>query len=161
MDLALVIIAGVLLILGFIGTFLPALPGAPLAWAGLLVGFFSDYCDLPIFVLVLTGIVAVVVSILDNIFPVALTKKYGGSRLSTILSTIGLIVGIFIGPLGILLGPFIGAFVGELIDNKGKFKEAFITAWGALVGFLLGVGTKMIAVSIFIFIFAWAIIRHF
>ena len=35
-DLLLVIIAGILLVVGFIGTFVPVLPGAPLAWANII-----------------------------------------------------------------------------------------------------------------------------
>ena len=40
LSLILAIVAGVLLIVGFAGTFVPVLPGAPLAWAGLLAAYF-------------------------------------------------------------------------------------------------------------------------
>ncbi|MDY5916723.1 MAG: hypothetical protein SPJ93_15680 [Treponema sp.] len=39
-DLVFAIFAGILLVVGFIGTFVPVLPGAPLAWLGLLLAFF-------------------------------------------------------------------------------------------------------------------------
>ena len=47
-DLVFAIFAGILLVVGFIGTFVPVLPGAPLAWLGLLLAFFSDYCEISI-----------------------------------------------------------------------------------------------------------------
>ena len=69
-DLVFAIFAGILLVVGFIGTFVPVLPGAPLAWLGLLLAFFSDYCKISISGLIIAGIFAVLVSVLDNIFPV-------------------------------------------------------------------------------------------
>ena len=151
LSLILAIVAGVLLFVGFIGTFVPVLPGAPLAWGGLLAAFFSEYCEISIKALIISGIFAVLVSVLDNFLPVAMTKKFGGSKAATTGATIGLIIGFFIGAAGILLGPLIGAFIGEFIHNRGKKIEGDgKAALGAFVGFLLGTGIKMICVLCFI-----------
>ena len=93
-SLVLCIVAGVLLFVGFLGTFVPVLPGAPLAWAGLLAAYFSEYTDISLLCLIITAVIEVVVSITDNIFPVAMTKKFGGSKYATTGATIGLIVGL-------------------------------------------------------------------
>ena len=161
MDLAFAILAGLLLLLGFLGTFLPVLPGAPLAWVGLLLAYFSSYVELSLPALIISFVFAVLVSVLDNIFPVYLTNKFGGSKKATWGSTIGLLVGFFVGPWGLILGPFIGALIGELINNNGVWKEAFKTAFGAFVGFLLGTGMKMITVLVFVWMFIWGIIKYF
>ena len=153
LSLLFVILAGLILAVGFLGTFIPVLPGAPLAWCGLLLAYFSSYNEISILCLVITGIVAVAVSILDNILPVYMTNKTGGSKAATTGSTIGLIIGFFIGPPGIILGPFCGALIGELIKSNGDFKKSLKSAWGAFLGFLLGTGMKMISVLIFIWIF--------
>jgi len=153
MDLALTIVAGVLLVVGFLGTFVPVLPGAPLAWFGLLAAFFSANNTISVVCLIITAVVAVVVSILDNFMPVMMTNKWGGSKAATRGSTIGLIIGFFTGPWGIILGPFIGALVGELIHTNGKFNESLKSAFGAFMGFLFGTGMKMIAVLAFIWIY--------
>lgn len=158
-DLVLVILAGILLVVGFLGTFVPVLPGAPLAWVGLLLSFFSDYAEISILCLVITAIVAVLVSVLDNIFPVLMTKKTGGSKAATTGSTIGLIAGFFAGPPGIILGPFIGALIGELIHTNGEFKTSLKSAWGSFLGFLFGTGLKMASVVAFIIIFVRAIAK--
>ena len=151
LSLLLAIVAGLLLLVGFIGTFVPVLPGAPLAWGGLLAAFFSDYCEVSIAALIVSGIFAIIVSVLDNILPVTMTKKFGGSKAAVTGSTIGLISGFFIGPVGIMLGPLIGAFIGEFIHNKGKKIEGDgKAALGAFVGFLTGTGLKMICVLCFI-----------
>ena len=160
MDLFFLIAGALLLILGFLGTFIPVLPGAPLAWLGLLLSYFSKYTNSSIAILVITAIIAIAVSVLDNIFPVLLTKKSGGSKAGTIGSTIGLVIGLFTGPWGIILGPFIGAFVGEMIHDASDMKHVFKAALGSFKGFLLGTGMKMIAVAAFIWIFVITLINH-
>lgn len=152
-DLILTVLAGLLLGVGFLGTFLPIIPGAPLAWAGLLLAFFSQLNEISLVTLCICGAFAVLVSVIDNIFPVLMTKKTGGSKSGSIGATIGLIVGFFVGPLGIIAGPFIGAFVGELMHDSENTDRAFKAAWGAFLGFLYGTGIKMITVGIFIWIY--------
>ena len=153
------IVAGVLLVVGFLGTFVPVLPGAPLAWAGLLAAYFSEYNEISLVCLIVTAVFAVVVSITDNIFPVAMTKKFGGSKYATTGATIGLIIGFFTGPWGIILGPFFGALVGEWINKEGREGGVFKAAFGAFMGFLLGTGLKMIAVLGFIWLFVISFFR--
>ncbi|NLK46370.1 MAG: DUF456 domain-containing protein [Treponema sp.] len=152
-DILLVAGAALLLFVGFLGTFVPIIPGAPLAWAGLLLAFFSNQCNISPTALIITAIVAIVVSVLDNFFPILATKKSGGSKAGTIGATLGLIVGLFLGPIGIIAGPFAGAFIGELIHDNKNTDRAFKAAWGAFLGFLYGTGIKMIAVASFITIF--------
>ena len=158
-SIILCLVAGVLLIAGFFGTFVPVLPGAPLAWAGLLAAHFSVYNSISILCLIITGVIAVIVSVLDNIFPVTMTKKFGGSKYATTGATIGLIIGFFTGPWGIILGPFLGALVGELINKEGRNEGVLKAAFGAFMGFLLGTGLKMITVLAFIWIFVISFMR--
>lgn len=159
MSVILCIVAGVLLLVGFLGTFVPVLPGAPLAWAGLLAAYFSEYTDISIFCLIITAVIAVIVSVVDNIFPVAMTKKFGGSKYATTGATVGLIVGFFTGPWGIILGPFFGALIGEFINKEGRNEGVFKAAFGAFMGFLLGTGLKMITVLGFIWVFVISFFR--
>ena len=158
-SVILCIIAAALLVVGFIGTFVPVLPGAPLAWFGLLAASFSVYNNISVVCLVITAIFAVGVSIADNFFPVTMTKKFGGSKYATTGATIGLIVGFFTGPWGIILGPFFGALIGEFIKKEGKSDGVFKAAFGAFMGFLLGTGLKMITVLAFIWIFVISFFR--
>ncbi|MCQ2589449.1 MAG: DUF456 domain-containing protein [Treponema sp.] len=157
LSLILSIVAAVLLVVGFLGSFLPVIPGPPLAWAGLLAAYFSSYNLISLNLLIITAIVAVVVTILDNILPPLMTKKTGGSKWATWGSTIGLIIGLFMGPVGIIAGPFIGAFVGEIIHSKGDAGLSFKSAWGSFMGFLFGTGIKMIVVGIYI----WFYVKSF
>ncbi len=158
-DLVFAIVGAVLLVVGFLGTVIPVLPGAPLAWAGLLVAHFSSYTPVKIVTLVICAVIAVAVSILDNFFPTLFTKGSGGSKAGMVGSTLGLIVGMFLGPLGIIVGPFVGALIGELIHDSSDFKRCASAAFGAFKGFIFGTGLKMIACAGFIWIYVVAFLR--
>lgn len=151
------ILAGILLLVGLIGTVLPVLPGPPIAWAGLLAARFSSYSQIEIWILIATGIAAVFVTVIDNIFPSVMTQKAGGSKAATLGCTIGLIVSFFLGPIFILIAPFAGAFIGEMIHDSSDAKRALKAAFGAFKGFLLGTGLKIICVMCFIWLFLWSI----
>jgi len=151
------ILAGVLLLVGLIGTVLPVLPGPPIAWAGLLAAHFSNYSQIEIWILIATGIAAVFVTVIDNIFPSIMTKKAGGSKAATWGCTIGLVAAFFLGPIFILIAPFAGAYIGEMIHDSNDAKRALKAAFGAFKGFLLGTGIKIITVMCFIWLFLWSI----
>lgn len=151
------ILGGILLVAGLIGTVLPLLPGPPIAWAGLVSAFFSVYCNLNIWILLVTGIVMAVVTAFDYLFPSIVTKNSGGSKAAIWGCAIGLVVSFFLGPIFILIAPFVGAFIGEMIHNPSDAKRALKAAFGAFKGFLLGTGLKIITVVCFIWIFFWSI----
>ncbi len=152
-DIFLIVVSVVLILVGTVGTVVPVLPGVPLAWAGLLVAFFSEYSDISVLTLVVSGIVAILVTVADNVFPAIMTKKSGGSKYGAVGSVVGLIAGFFIGLFGIILGPFAGAFIGELIFDSSDMKRVFKAALGTLKGFLFGTGLKILTCLIFVWIF--------
>lgn len=159
-NLLFTILAGVLLVVGFIGTFVPMIPGVPLAWVGLLLSYFSEYNQITILCLIITAVIAVIISILDNIFPVFMTKKTGGSKYAVIGSTVGLIAGFFIAPISIMVGAFLGAFIGELIHSDGNVGNSIKAAFGAFLGFILSTGIKMIIVAVYVMIFVFSFIMR-
>ena len=103
------------MVIGIIGCLVPALPGPPISFLGLLFLHLSKFGQFTTPTLIILGSIAVVVTVLDYIVPLWGTKKFGGSKYGTKGATVGLIVGFFLGPLGIIMGPLIGAFVGEMI----------------------------------------------
>ena len=153
MDYVFIAIAFVLLVLGLVGAVLPVLPGPPIAWAGLLVGHFSSFSPFSVTGLVVPGIAAAVVTVLDYVFPSILTKASGGSRMGSLGCTIGLFVGLFLTPIGVIVGPFCGAFIGEMMNDNTDTTKALKAALGAFLGFLTGTGLKLILAGIFIWIY--------
>lgn len=152
------IISGILIALGFLGVILPALPGAPLALVGILVfKLFSGDCSFGWEVVIIAGLFVIIGAVLDYILPVALTKKFGGTKYGVWGSVIGLIVGMFFPPIGFIIGPFIGALIGELAFGKKEMNNALKSAFGSFVGFLVTTGFDLILCLILFGIFLWDI----
>ena len=145
MDILLAILAVLAALIGLVGSVIPALPGPPVGWVGLLLLSFTDYYDRPGWFLWLWLGVVVVVTLADNLLPVVMTRKFGGSRAATWGTVLGMIVGMFFGPWGLVLGPFAGAYIGEVVGNRSEGHVALRVATGAFFAFIGGVGLKLIA----------------
>ena len=142
MDLLWIILGCILLIVGILGSFLPVLPGPPLAWIALLIQQLRAEKPYTSNFLVIWALVTTAVLLLDYYVPIWGTKKLGGSKAGMWGATFGLIVGIFfLPPIGIILGPFIGAVIGELITGK-DFNIALKSGFGSFLGFIAGVVMK-------------------
>jgi len=159
MDITLAILGSGLVLIGFFGSILPVIPGPPISWAGLLLLKWTTYISEDPSgyqnVLWIMLFFVVLVTILDYVVPIMGTKKYGGTKRGVWGATLGVVAGLFFGPLGIILGPFIGAYLGERSTGK-KDRDALRAAWGSFVGFLLGVGLKLMTCGTILFFF----IRH-
>lgn len=156
MDITLAVLGAALVLVGFIGSVLPIIPGPPISWAGLLMLKWTDFVDdhgaayeNALWILLFF---VILVTILDYVVPIMGTKKYGGSKRGVWGATIGVVVGLFFGPLGIIIGPFLGAYIGEITTGK-KDRDALRAAWGSFMGFLLGVGLKLMVCGTILFFF--------
>ena len=144
MDTTLGVIAIICGIIGLLGAIVPVLPGTIISYAGLLCISFSSYSELSITTLVVWGVIAVAVIVMDYILPGYFSKKFGGTKAGVIGATVGTIAGIFFGPLGIILGPFVGAVAGELLAEKLTFEEALKVGFGSMMSFLVGTLFKLV-----------------
>ena len=138
-------------IIGLAGSILPALPGAPLSFAGLVLLCFCDGADISSTSIWVSAIFLAIVSVLDYVAPIWLTNASGGSKQATRGSIAGLIAGLFFfPPWGLVIGPFIGAFVGELMTHATTSK-ALKVAMMSFVGFVLTTGMKIIYSGVLLF----------
>lgn len=145
MDIIIYIFSGILLVIGFIGCFLPIIPGPPLSYIALLLLQLTDEEPFTSDFMISWFAITVIVQALDYIVPTYGTKKYGGSRAGVIGSMLGLIAGLFLfPPIGIILGPMAGALIGELMVGRTK-QDAWRSAMGSFMGFLVGTLLKLIA----------------
>ena len=156
------ILAGVI---GIAGSILPGLPGTPFSWVGLFLlymwgnGTNAAGSPMSLKVLIIWGAVVAVVSVVDYIVPMYLTKATGGSKYAERGALIGLIAGMIFTPIGMIAGSFLGAFIAELEWAKKDTASALKAALGSFLGFILGTGLKtIVAVLIMwkIFVFAFA-----
>lgn len=150
MNTALLILAVIAGVIGIIGSIVPALPGPPVSWLGILLMYFwggtdGDGQTMSFTILIVLLGVTVAVTVIDYIVPIYFTRLTGGSKYAGWGAVIGLIVGMFVPPIGIIFGPLLGAFVAELIFAGKSVGGSFNAAFGSFLGFLLGTGIKMIA----------------
>lgn len=143
MEIALLILAGLMMVVAIIGCIVPGLPGTPIAYAGLWIAQATDRVNFSWQMLLVWGIVTVVVSILDYVVPAWGTKQFGGTKYGVWGSTLGVIVGLFFGAVGVIVGPLVGAVLGELIGGK-EVAAALRAGWGSFVGLLFGTIIKLV-----------------
>ena len=136
-------LAVVLVIAGIAGLVFPALPGAPVLFAGLwLAAWTEDYAYVGIKTLVVLGVLAVLSYVIDFMASVFGAKRFGASSRALWGAAIGGLVGIFFGLPGVLLGPFAGAVIGELSMLRSMV-QAGRAGVGATLGLMLGVAAKL------------------
>lgn len=133
----------ILIIVGIIGSFLPVIPGPPIAYVGLLLQQLRDPDPFSSKFLLIWAALVIISLVLDFVIPMWGTKKFGGSKYGVWGSTLGFLLAFWMGPWGVIIGPFIGAFVGEMIAGKDS-KQSLRAAWGSFVGFLLGSLLKVV-----------------
>ena len=161
MDIILVILGFICCIVGLFGSFLPALPGTPICWLGLLLLYLTDFVENNYWVLGVTFLLTITVSILDYIIPAKGTKKFGGTKYGIWGTNIGLVIGLFFPPIGFIIGLFVGAFIGELIYNFEDKKGALKAATGAFIGFLVSSFMKFMICLSFLILFLFIAIKNY
>ncbi len=143
LEVCMLVLSGILIALGILFCFIPVLPGALCAYAGLLCLLPTHYAP-PTWVFVIFGMLAVIASFADNVVSVVMAKKFSCSRSGIFGCIVGAVVGsLFFFPVGVLAGPFLGAFVGEYIAGR-NLSKALRGGFGALLGFVTGVLLKLI-----------------
>ncbi|WP_341225531.1 DUF456 domain-containing protein [uncultured Arcticibacterium sp.] len=148
MDIFLLIIGGLFLIIGLIGSVLP-IPGPPLTFGGVIALHYSKYANFSEDLLIGLGIATALVTVLDYYVPIWGTKKFGGTKAGIRGSMAGLIIGLFFGPFGIFIGAFLGALIGEYMF--GDKHNALKAAIGSFVGFAAGMAIKITLCCVMIF----------
>lgn len=147
-SVLLYVLAGVLVIVGLVGTVMPALPGLPLVFAGLLLAAWTDgFQHVHWGWMIPLGLLTALSLVVDFWATAIGARRAGASRLAVWGAIIGTFVGLFFGPIGLLAGPFIGALAGELIHrrslNGGDLGGATRIGLGTWLGIVFGVVLKL------------------
>ena len=150
MDVLLIVISFLLIIVGLLGCILPVLPGAPLAYAGLLLAYLTDNVEFPVGQLACWLLLVVILQVLDYFTPMLGSKYTGGSEYGNRGSIAGTILGLFFMPWGIIVGPFAGAVIGELLVGR-ELPKALKAGLGTFFGVVLGVILKVFICLYFLY----------
>lgn len=155
------VIAAVLVIAGLAGVVLPALPGIPLIFIGLLVAAIADgFVHVQWWWMLALGIITVLSLAVDFWATAVGAKRVGASRKAIVGAIIGTVVGLFFGPVGLFAGPFIGALLGELWHGRridsARVGQATRVGVGTWLGIVFGIGLKIAIACTMLALFAWA-----
>ena len=149
MEILILLLVGILLILGIIGSIIPVIPGPPISYAAILIMHFFTSYEFDSYLLITLASIVVFVTCLDYWLQIEGVKRFGGGKKAINGTIIGFLVAIFVlPPIGILVGPFLGAYLGAKMDDKSE--EALKVAFGAIIGFIGGTTLKLV-ISSFIF----------
>jgi uncharacterized protein YqgC (DUF456 family) len=155
------IIAAILVLVGLAGIILPALPGIPLIFAGMLLAAWTDGFDkVGPGLLVALGVLTLLSVAVDFWAAAVGAKRVGASRLAIVGAVVGTFAGLFFGPLGLFVGPFAGAVVGELLHGRrldaGGMGLATKVGFGTWLGIVFGIALKLMLAFAMLGLFALA-----
>lgn len=149
-------VAILLVLAGLAGTILPALPGAPLVFAGLLIAAWIDHFQkVGWFILTLLFLLMLLTFVIEIAAAGMGAKRVGASKLAVVGAAVGTIVGLFFSLPGLLLGPFVGAVAGEYLSrrNLGQAGKVGIGTW---IGLMLGTAGKIAVIFAMVGLFVTA-----
>lgn len=143
LSVVLNLIAGLAVIIGLLGIALPALPGVPLVFAGLLLAAWADgFVHVTPWVMVVSGLLAAL-SVVAEFAATALgASRFGATKAGIIGAVSGSLVALLTGQIWLVfIAPLLGAIAGEYYSHRDA-KQAVRAGMGALVGMILGGAAK-------------------
>jgi uncharacterized protein YqgC (DUF456 family) len=137
-------IAAVLLtLMGFAGMVLPAVPGPPLLFLGLVAAAWAEgFQYIGFWMLAVLALMTVLAYGVDFAATAFGARRFGASPRAAAGAAIGTLIGLFFGLAGILLGPFLGAVIGELSVRR-PLMDAGRAGLGATLGLAIGAAVKI------------------
>lgn len=157
MTVALWVLAVALIVVGVIGTVLPALPGVILVFGGIaLAAWIDDFTRIPVWVILLLGMMTAVAWVVDYAAAAIGAKRVGASRFAIVGALIGTFAGVFTGLWGLLFMPLVGAAIGEFIAQR-DVRRAGTVGLATWLGMLLGTAIKIAIVFTMIGVFVVAL----
>lgn len=141
-------LAAILVVVGLLGTVLPALPGLPLMFAGmLLAAWVEDFQHIGGMTLSILGILMLLSIGVDFLATALGANRVGASRLAVVGAAVGTFAGLLAGIPGLVIGPFAGAVAGELLHQRSLAREhlggAAKVGLGTWVGLAIGTALKL------------------
>ena len=99
------LVAGVMVLAGLAGSVLPALPGVPLVFGGLLVAAWADdFQRVGWITLTLLGMLTLLSLVIDFAATAMGAKRVGATKLAIVGAAVGALAGLFLGIPGLILG---------------------------------------------------------
>lgn len=148
-----------MIVVGFVGIFVPVLPGTWLVFAGTLVyAWGTNFQVITIGYLILFAILGGISSGVDYLASILTAQKYGASKYSIIASIVFGLLGLLLFSVpGLIIGQLTGIILGELYFGK-EMKSAIKSGVAVFIGYLLGNIAKVFLCSIIAVIFYFKVL---
>jgi uncharacterized protein YqgC (DUF456 family) len=153
------VLAALMIVAGMAGSVLPALPGVPLVFGGLVVAAWADdFQRVGWITLTILGLLTLASIAIDFDANAMGAKRVGATRYAIIGAALGTFGGLFFGIPGLILGPFVGAVAGEMLSH-GEWRKATQAGVATWMGLLFGTLTKLALVftMLGLFLFAYVV----
>lgn len=143
MTVLLWILVVLLMVVGILGTILPAIPGVTLIFGGVVLAAWIDhFTRIPTWLVIVCGVLTVITWVIDYTSAASGAKRLGASRLAVIGAFVGTFAGIFTGLWGLLFMPLAGAALGEFIARR-DLRRAGQVGFATWVGIIVGTAVKL------------------
>lgn len=154
MDILLWTLAAALVVVGVVGTVLPALPGTVLVFAGLLLGAWIDgFARVGGVTVAVLGVLTVLAWIVDYVAGVMGARRVNASRQALVGAMLGTLLGVFTGLWGLLFMPLAGAAIGEYLAIRDHVRATHvgIATWiGMMIGAVLKIAITFLMIGVFV-----------
>ncbi|MFC1549322.1 DUF456 domain-containing protein [Nitrospirota bacterium] len=152
LEVSLIVLAVSLGVLGVVGSVMPALPGPPLGYIGLLLLHFARGGEVySASFLIIFGLLTVAAVLMDYALPAAGAKIYGASKYGIIGSVVGMIIGLLVFAfIGMMAGMFLGAVIGEYMAGK-KTGQAMRAGTASFLGGVAAMAIKLTLCVVLLF----------
>lgn len=143
MDIALWVIAISMILIGIVGTVLPALPGVLFVFGGIvLAAWIDEFTRIGGWVVGIAGVLALTGVAIDLACQLLFARRAGASKLGLLGAALGTVLGIFAGLIGLVFFPLIGAAAGEFISHRDALRagQVGMATW---IGLLIGTVIKL------------------
>ena len=137
------LLAVALIVVGVVGTVLPAIPGATLVFAGIaLAAWIGDFARIPVWIVVAAGVLAALTWVIDFAAASVGAKRVGASPWAIAGAALGTIAGVFTGLVGLLFLPLAGAAIGEFLAERDVLRagKVGVATW---LGLVIGTALKV------------------
>ena len=152
------VIAVALIVVGVVGTVLPALPGAILVFGGIaLAAWIDDFARISGWTLALLGVMTALAWAIDFVAAAMGARKVGASRHAIVGAALGTIAGVFTGFVGLLFMPLVGAAIGEFVAQRDVARAGRV-GMATWIGLLAGTALKVAIVFAMVGVFVVALL---
>lgn len=152
------VLAVVMILIGVVGTVLPALPGVLFVFGGItLAAWIGGFTEINGWVVAVCGVLTVVSVAIDLAAQFLFAKRAGASKFGLIGAALGTPIGVFAGLIGIIFFPLIGAAVGEFLAHRDALRAGQVGA-ATWIGLLIGTVLKLAIVFAMVGLFVLALL---